>query len=151
MSELGVKMLLFVYLFIALSLATALIIGRVILRKSNSQKAAARQTVYVTLLIAVAYLLPILAIINAAIMQDPLTITAIGLIMAFSTIPMAKLVIIPLSDRHRLKSVEKEFGKDSDYANYLRKKIKNNKNNVTFEVFSKRYIEEKYNKEKDNK
>ena len=126
MSELGVKMLLFVYLFIALSLATALIIGRIILKKSNSQKAAARQTVYVTLLIAVAYLLPILAMINAAIMQDPLTITAIGLIMAFSTIPMAKLVIIPLSDRHRLKSVEKEFGIDSDYANYLRKKIKNN-------------------------
>ncbi len=26
-----------------------------------------------------------------------------------------------------------------------------NKNNVTFEVFSKRYIEAKYNKEKDNK
>lgn len=117
-------MLLFVYLVMVLSVISAIAITRSILGKTKEHTAAVRRTIYVFFLIAIIYLALIIAMIKYAVNQEIFMVLIIGCSMLLITIPVAYLIIIPLSERKHLKDVEAEFGKDSEYAKYLRENKK---------------------------
>lgn len=122
-------MLSLVYFVMVLSVIAAIAITRLILGKTKEHKAAVRRTTYVFFLIAIIYLAPIIAMIKYAVNQEIFMVLIIGYSMLLATIPIAYLIIIPLSERKHLKDVEAEFGKDSEYAKYLRGKKKHKKEN----------------------
>lgn len=124
MQNLEFLMLFFVYFVMVLSLIAAIAITRLILGKTKVQKAAVRRTTYVFFLIAIIYLAPIIAMIKYAVNQEIFMVLIIGYSMLLATIPIAYLIIIPLSERKHLKDVEAEFGKDSEHAKYLSGKKK---------------------------
>mgnify|MGYP003522310956 CR=1 FL=1 len=64
-----------------------------------------------------------MVIITYAVKQDIVMLLIIGFSMLLATFPIAYLIIIPLSERKHLKDVEATYGKDSEYAKYLRKKM----------------------------
>lgn len=96
---------------------------------------ASRLVWYVLALIAFIYTVPFIGIIGSAIVSVyfmdecvdlarywGITTYVIGFLMMLSSIPVAKWVIIPLVEEKKIRLVEEEFGKDSDYAKYLRRK-----------------------------
>jgi len=129
MGTLEFLMLSFVYFVMVLSLIVAIAISRSILGKTKAEKAATRRTTYVFFLIAIIYVAPIIAMIKYVVNQEIFMVFIIGYSMLVATIPITNFIIIPLSDRKHLKDVEAEFGKDSEYAKYLRGKKKHKKEN----------------------
>ena len=83
-----------------------------------------KRTIHVVLLTLSIYLVPIIGLSICLVCCEQ----AIGLIILgilLSVFPVTKYVIIPFSDRKHIKITEKEFGKDSERAKYLREQHKN--------------------------
>lgn len=118
----GIILAIVVILISIASLIVAVRLTRKVLKNSDT-KLAEKQTIFVFSLIMAIYLIPIVAM-SISIFYDIFTAIYIGYAMVFLTIPVVYLIIIPLSDKKKLKYVEEMYGKDSEYAKYLRKKHK---------------------------
>lgn len=105
MFETGIFMLIFIYLIMALSLITAIVICKIFFGKRVNQ--SIKLTVFVIILIAIIYLAPIIGMIIAAINNEIFILLNIGFSMLLSTIPMVYLVIIPLVKQMHLHLIEK--------------------------------------------
>ncbi len=104
------------------SLCAAILLTRKKLKEYDT-RVAEKLTIFILFLIILVYLAPIIAM-SILIFYDFYVAIFIGCSMILSTIPVAFFIIIPLSNRMKIKYVEKIYGKDSDFANYMRKKHK---------------------------
>ena len=106
----GILMLIFIYLIMALSLITAIVMSKIIFGKTKEVEFPIKLTVFVMMLIAIICLVPIIEMIISAANNEIFILMDIGFSMLLVTIPIAYLVIIPLVEKECLKLMEKELG-----------------------------------------
>ena len=124
MWKIGIAVVITVYVMIALATIFAIRFTKGMLRKENLS-IPIKRTIHVVALVLGIYLIPIIGLAMCLIYCEQ----AIGLIILailLSVFPVTKYVIIPLSDIKHIKITEKEFGKDSYRARYLREQHKKN-------------------------
>lgn len=118
MWKLGLVLICMVYFEVAVLFFGVKILTKYIF-KDNSKVPIAR-TAHVLKIVGIIYFIPILAMVMSLVYCH----IALGPIIfgiLISVFPVTKGIIIPLSEKKYIKIAEKEYGKDSSMANYIRK------------------------------
>ena len=122
MWKIGIAVVITVYVMIALSTFFAIRFTKGVMRGENLS-IPIKRTIHIVLLTLGIYLIPIIGLSICLVCCEQ-AIGFIILAILLSVFPVTKYVIIPFSDRKHIKITEKEFGKDSERAKYLREQHK---------------------------